>query len=300
MSKHMIGKTSAISCALLLVLCITSNAQNRQRSEQNSSGAQPIDWGRALDLSKENTQTKPERLSLQKELELGRQIREQNQRSQPDYPGRPDNSRSGGSRAAVSGPQIEMKGVFERNDRPERWYGPDGSSSGRSEETQRYSRPNQSAPRYAQPNQFVHPYPGRNSRGYGYRGHTVSRAEIFLYSQNTHLVPVVDYYQRVAVRETVRRFGGSREDDPSDAFRHAYASALLSRALGPYQARVITDAHEMRSDISYAGRQMDLHNNRIGIQIGQMPLWRGVDSERQLADMIERALRNNRLMVLRP
>ena len=173
MLKQVISKTLALPCALLLALCINSNAQN-------SSGAQPIDWGRALDLSKENTQTKPERLSLQKELELGRQIREQNRRSQPDYPGRPDNPRSNVSRGAVSGPRIEMKGVFERNDRPERWYGPDRSSSGRAEENQRYQRPNQSVPRYSQPNQSVYQYPGGNSRGYGYRGHKFSRAEIFL------------------------------------------------------------------------------------------------------------------------
>jgi hypothetical protein len=113
-------KVLALCCALLLTLSGVNNAkaQSRQKTDTQSSrgAAQPIDWGRALDLSPQNTDTKRERLGLQKELELGGQIRAQNERARADLLGRQD-SRSGGTSrgAAVSSPQIEIRGVFEGN-----------------------------------------------------------------------------------------------------------------------------------------------------------------------------------------
>jgi hypothetical protein len=107
-------KVVVLCCALLVGLLYVSGSN----AQSSRGAAQPIDWGKTLDLSPQNTETKPARTDVQKELELGRQIREQNQRSQPDYPGRQDNRSSGAGRG-TSGPQIEMRGVFER-DRPDR------------------------------------------------------------------------------------------------------------------------------------------------------------------------------------
>lgn len=239
-----------------------------------------IDWGRVLDLSPKNTETKPERLSLDKELELGRQIREQNDAARARLEGRGSNQG-----AAVNAPNIEMRGVFER-DRPDR----------SSDNDRQYSPANQAAPQYSAGPQ---PYPGGNSRRYGTQRYNVNRAEMFLYGQNPNLVPTVDYYRRVAEKETVKRFGASRDGDASDAFRHAYGSALLSRALGPYAAKTITDAHEMYTGNPPPSRYMDLYNNSIGIRIGQGYQPRGVDSEKQLADMTERAVRGGYLVILR-
>ena len=259
-------KVVLLFCVLMLVTLGQSNATAQ------------IDWGRVLDLSPKNTETKPERPSLDKQLELGRQLREQNDAARARAEGRGSNQG-----AAVNAPNIEMRGVFER-DRG----GPDRDYSS-----------NQSSQRYSAPNQSPQQYPGGNSRAYRIsRGTELNRAEIFLYSQNPDLIPVVDYYRRVAEAETERRFGASRGDDASDAFRHAYWSALLSRSLGPYTAKVITDAHEMTTPNRPDRRFMDLHNNSVGIGIGQRYPNRGLD-ERGIANLTERALQNGWLVILK-
>ena len=109
-------KFAVLCCALLLTAFSVSNvnAQNR---------AQPIDWGSVLDLSPKNTETRLERTNVTKELELGRQIREQNDRAQARLEGRQD-SRGASQGAAVSSPRIETRGVFER-DKPDRGDRPD-------------------------------------------------------------------------------------------------------------------------------------------------------------------------------
>ena len=112
------GKVVTLFCALILVALGQSNT-NAQ-----------VDWGRVLDLSPKNTETKPERPSLDKELELGRQLREQNDRERARLEGRGTNQG-----AAVNAPNIQTRGVFER-DRPDR-----------SNDTDRqYSRGNQTSP----------------------------------------------------------------------------------------------------------------------------------------------------------
>ena len=98
-------KVVTLFCVLILAALSASNT-NAQ-----------IDWGRVLDLSPKNTEAKPERLSLEKELELGQQLREQNDRGRARLEGR--GSDQG---AAVNAPNIEIRGVFERGgpDRPDR------------------------------------------------------------------------------------------------------------------------------------------------------------------------------------
>jgi hypothetical protein len=261
-----------VSCVLVFAAFGESNANGQSRDK-----AQPIDWGRTLDLSPKNTETKPERLGLQKELELGRQIREQNDRERSRLEGRGTDQG-----AAVNAPNIEMRGVFER-DKPDR---PDRSN----DSDRQYSPTSQSRPPQV--------YPGDSMR-YVVPGSTpLTRAEVLLYTHHPDLVPTVNYIKTLAENETVKRFGVSQGDDASDAFRHAYASALLSRKLGPYAAQAITDAHEMYSDNPPRSRSMDLYNNRVGIGMGQSYLPRG-DTEKQLADIAERAARNGWLVILR-
>lgn len=193
-------KVAALSCVLLLAAfsVSNSNAQNRRSAEQNSRDrAQPIDWGSVLDLSPQNTETKRERLDLQKELELGQQIREQNQRSQPDYPGRQDNRSNGTGRgASVAGPQIEIRGVFER-DRPDRSNDSDRQYSDRSQGPQRsYTQP-------ARPN-GVRNFPGRPVTQNV--GNMIVSRDRMLYLQNTDriLLPAKELWSGLA-RVTVDR-----------------------------------------------------------------------------------------------
>lgn len=72
-----------------------------------------------------------------------------------------------------------------------------------------------------------------------------------------------------AVDETARRFRGRNHNDAGDAFRHCYWSALLCRDLGYMGALRYTTAHESFSGNPPLEKAMDLHNNSIGLRIGQ-------------------------------
>jgi len=56
---------------------------------------------------------------------------------------------------------------------------------------------------------------------------------------------------------------------PVDAVRHAYWSALNARDVGEENAWRFANAHEANSDRPDAERQMDHHNNGVGIRIGR-------------------------------
>jgi len=64
-------------------------------------------------------------------------------------------------------------------------------------------------------------------------------------------------------------------DNETDAFRHAYASYLLTRMHGPLIAKSFTDAHEVSGDAdgnSKGAITMDLYNNRIGRILARDPI----------------------------
>lgn len=75
-----------------------------------------------------------------------------------------------------------------------------------------------------------------------------------------------------AFRETERRFGMNGRNDESDAFRHCYWSALISRDLGRHEAIKFTTLHEMRPGNALAEKSMDLRNNAVGAEIGKKGL----------------------------
>lgn len=92
----------------------------------------------------------------------------------------------------------------------------------------------------------------------------------------------------------VRIFGRNGHNDESDAFRHCFWSALLSKELGMVRAIEFTTAHESGVLNSFPERQMDLHNNAIGLRIG---------NTRMVTTLIEaqclKALKEGKLKVLR-
>ncbi|MDX1812450.1 MAG: hypothetical protein R3240_10910 [Gammaproteobacteria bacterium] len=72
-----------------------------------------------------------------------------------------------------------------------------------------------------------------------------------------------------AIAETERIFGISGDNDESDAFRHCFWAAMLSRELGYEHALEITSAHESSPSSDPEEKAMDLFNNSIGLNIGQ-------------------------------
>lgn len=68
---------------------------------------------------------------------------------------------------------------------------------------------------------------------------------------------------------TINLFGYNGLNDCSDAFRHAYFQALNTISIGSLLTQDFSDAHESETPIHLIfEKQMDLHNNSIGISIG--------------------------------
>lgn len=101
-----------------------------------------------------------------------------------------------------------------------------------------------------------------------------------------------------AFNETTRRFGHNGHNDKSDAFRHCFWSATLSRDIGFYWAKAFTTAHESNPGQPVDEKEMDLHNNSVGLDIGFyyfIP-----DSDSALSNQCFKALQDGKLTVISP
>lgn len=101
---------------------------------------------------------------------------------------------------------------------------------------------------------------------------------------------VIKECQDDAERETEQRFGYNGRNDETDAFRHCMWSGLISKRISHSEALKFTTMHEMQDGNDFAEKSMDLHNNKIGAEIGQ-----NVGSERSIADECYKALQQGKL-----
>jgi hypothetical protein len=101
-----------------------------------------------------------------------------------------------------------------------------------------------------------------------------------------------------AYNETKSRFGYNGHNDKSDAFRHCFWSAVLSRDIGKFWAKAFTDAHETAPGQPAAEKEMDLHNNSVGLDIGFYYFI--ADSNDTLSHRCYQALQDGKLKVLKP
>ncbi|MBK7707905.1 MAG: hypothetical protein IPN69_05260 [Acidobacteria bacterium] len=111
-------------------------------------------------------------------------------------------------------------------------------------------------------------------------------------------IPLIKMSKDTAFAETTSRFGSNGHNDRSDAFRHCFWSAILSRDIGYYWAKSFTTAHESNPGQPPEEKEMDLHNNSVGLNIGFyyfIP-----DSNTALSDKCFKALQNGELKVLVP
>jgi hypothetical protein len=84
-------------------------------------------------------------------------------------------------------------------------------------------------------------------------------------------------------------------DDHTDAFRHAYWNAQMTRSFGQQFAQDYTNAHERVPGNTPNREAMDLYNNEVGRRIAhEHPL----ASDSQLADLVEKAVRDGKMVVL--
>lgn len=112
--------------------------------------------------------------------------------------------------------------------------------------------------------------------------------------------------KEMAYEETKQRFGRNGLNDESDAFRHCFWSAILSRDIGYVNAHIFTSAHESGSSNDPQQKEMDLHNNAVGLRIGTQfvyvapGLGRLFSSNRLVSDKCFNALQKNELKIINP
>ena len=78
-----------------------------------------------------------------------------------------------------------------------------------------------------------------------------------------------------AKTEARQRFSDGGWNDDRDAFRHALWNALMAYSHGSPLALQFSDAHENYPNNPPGERAMDLHNNAVGAQIGEMTAFFG-------------------------
>ncbi len=105
--------------------------------------------------------------------------------------------------------------------------------------------------------------------------------------------PAIKSSKEKAFMETTKHFGRNGRNDKSDAFRHCYWSALLARDIGHSGAFHFTTAHESSTLNSRDERNMDLHNNKVGLAIGASG-----GSDEHLSHLCMAALSGGRLKIL--
>jgi hypothetical protein len=111
-------------------------------------------------------------------------------------------------------------------------------------------------------------------------------------------IPLIKMSKDTAYNETIKRFGRNGRNDRTDAFRHCFWSSILSRDIGYFWAKAFTDAHETNPDNPADEKEMDLHNNSVGLKIGFFYFI--PDSNTNLSDKCFKALENGELKVISP
>ncbi len=96
-----------------------------------------------------------------------------------------------------------------------------------------------------------------------------SGSERLFIANKPDTAPVIYSASEEAISETRRIFGDNGHNDISDAFRHCYFAAILSRYLGYYDAMTYLKAHEDFPGNPPNEKRMDMRNNYIGADIGQ-------------------------------
>lgn len=97
----------------------------------------------------------------------------------------------------------------------------------------------------------------------------LSESEKLFVASNPYSAPVIRFSADEATQKTIQIFGHNGHNDMSDAFRHCYFAALLSRDLGYYDALDYLNAHERFPNNPREEKRMDMANNYVGADIGQ-------------------------------
>ncbi|KWX66385.1 hypothetical protein [Mycobacterium sp. NAZ190054] len=128
----------------------------------------------------------------------------------------------------------------------------------------------------------------------------LTQTEIAMMRADPARIPDLFVIRDHATAEAVARFpppDGRDVDNHTDAFRHAYASALMTHRFGEEWTARFTAAHEGRPDNDTASMAMDLFNNEVGRGIAAA---NPDASPLDLADLVQQSVRAGELVVVGP
>lgn len=111
-------------------------------------------------------------------------------------------------------------------------------------------------------------------------------------------IPDVMAIREQATAQALARFPNSSEiDNQTDAYRHAYGSALMTQKFGKDWTALFTAAHEGRTNNYQSSESMDLYNNEVGRNIA---LANPDASPEQLADLVAQSVEGGDMVVIGP
>ena len=111
-----------------------------------------------------------------------------------------------------------------------------------------------------------------------------------------HHAFIIKESREIAFEQTKKLFGSNRRNDRSDAFRHCFWSAILARDIGYENARKFTTDHETFPNNPKKEKEMDLHNNTVGLKIGRF----SKATNQVLSTMCLSALNQGKLKFINP
>ena len=101
----------------------------------------------------------------------------------------------------------------------------------------------------------------------------------------------IENAKHIALSKTAELFHEGKRNTVADAYRHCLWSALMARDIGEAKAREFSTWHESKTGNPFSEWQMDLHNNRVGLEIGSRAPWSdngNVEIARRCAEAIPR------------
>lgn len=130
---------------------------------------------------------------------------------------------------------------------------------------------------------------------YGEQSVTETEAKLLAQAGPLGAYDILQIRDQADAEARLRFPGDDQHDNNADAFRHAYANALMVQRFGPEFAAAYATAHEQIPGNYGAVEAMDLYNNERGRVIGQLSP--GASHE-ELANQVEHAVRGGQMVVV--
>ena len=111
---------------------------------------------------------------------------------------------------------------------------------------------------------------------------------------NPEIINTLYENRKIAEEETAKKFGDNFRNDESDAFRHALFNALNTISFGLDLAKKLGDAHEDFEGNPDKEKEMDLHNNAVGQNVGDNNYKASKD---EIVEIINKSLENGDLYI---